>query len=115
MNRQIIGTWSGPSQTGHVVRYDFRADQTVVWTVESPDSTGDVVARFSLNTATDPLEIDIFDFESPQLKGFRFLGICRYEADDVVRLYGEPRQASDATPRPNRFSDEAIVLKRMRF
>ncbi|MDB5318765.1 MAG: hypothetical protein JWN40_396 [Phycisphaerales bacterium] len=110
MDEQIIGRWAGRSPSGELVRYDFHADQSVVWTVESADSPGDVTAKYSVNATHEPREIDIFDFDMPQLKGFRFLGIYQHEAKGVLRFYGEPRSPNNTEPRPKHFSDEAILL-----
>jgi hypothetical protein len=112
VDAQIIGSWTGETASGDVVRVIFRADQSLIWTVESPDSPGDFAATYSLNTSAEPREVDIFDFDMPQLKGFRFLGIYRYEVGGGLLLYGEPRHPNDAQPRPTHFSEEAIILHR---
>ena len=112
MDEQIIGRWAGRSPSGELVRYDFHDDQSVVWTVESSDSPGDVNAKYSVDATRDPREIDIFDFDMPQLRGFRFLGIYQHETQGILRFYGEPRSPSDTEPRPNDFSNEAILLRR---
>ncbi len=112
MDDQIIGRWAGHSTSGELMRYDFRTDQSVIWIVESADSPGDVTAKYSINAAREPREIDIFDFDMPQLKGFRFLGIYQCESRGLLRFYGEPRSPTDTEPRPNHFSDEAILLCR---
>lgn len=112
MDEWIVGSWAGRSQSGDLVRYDFRADGSVVWAVESADSPGDISAKYSVNTSAEPREVDIFDFDMPQLKGFRFLAIYRHEPDGALRFYGEPRCPDAPEPRPHRFSAEAIVLNR---
>jgi hypothetical protein len=112
VDEQIIGSWAGETPSGDLVRYIFRADRSLVWTVETPDSPGDIAAKYSVNASAEPREVDIFDFDMPQLKGFRFLGIYRHEAGGELLFYGEPRASDDAQPRPTHFSEEAIVLRR---
>ena len=113
MDANLIGRWEGLTPTGDVIRYDFRADHTVVWTVESPDSPGDITARYSVDASIEPHGIDIFDFDVQQLHGFRFLGIYQQDDDDeAIRFYGAPRGPDDDGPRPAAFPDETIVLRR---
>jgi hypothetical protein len=112
MDEHIVGSWAGRSKSGDLVRYDFRADGSVVWMVASADSPGGIEAKYVVNACAEPPEMDIFDFEMPELKGFRFLAIYRHEPDGGLRFYGEPRRTGDMEPRPRQFSIEAIVLRR---
>ena len=107
----IVGKWIGEAPNGDKITYEFKQDNTVLWTVHAKDSPGSVSAKYVVDYSTNPVNLDIFEFNLLALNEFIFLGIVEFHGDNKMLLYGEPSEYNKGS-RPTGFSDDAIEFSR---
>lgn len=109
----IVGKWVGTAPNKEKITYHFKGDNTLIWTVDSPNHPFSTSAKYSIDYTTTPIQIDIFDFSFPPLKEFLFFGIIEFKGSDKMILYGEPSNAAGgATKRPKKFGTDSVEFER---
>jgi len=109
----IVGKWMGIAPDKEKITYHFKADNTLIWTVDSPDESFSTSAKYSIDYTTKPIQIDIFDFSFSPLKEFLFFGIIEFNGMDKLILYGEPSNATKGiTKRPAMLGTDSIEFER---
>ena len=109
----IVGKWVGTVPNSEKITYHFKEDNTLIWTVDSPDSPFSTSAKYSIDYTTNPIQIDIFDFSFPPLKEFLFFGIIEFKGSGIMILYGEPSNAAGGeTKRPQKFGADSVEFKK---
>jgi hypothetical protein len=57
---QIPGRWEGRAPNGDRITYEFKADNSVVWSVDAPGFPGSVSARYSIDYTAKPAALNIY-------------------------------------------------------
>ena len=109
----IFGHWIGIAPDNTKIEYTFSDDGKVVWTVAGHS----IHAKFITKQESKLTQIDIFEFDLPQLEGVRFLGIGEI-TKNKMKFFGVPSKAGktdDGSPatRPTFFGNEAIIFDRL--
>jgi hypothetical protein len=111
---EILGRWEGTAPDGSKIGYLFSKDGQVTWTIGAQKP---IQGRYEAKKKADLVELDIFDFDLPQLNGFRFLGIAQVKGD-TMKFFGVPtrqgknRDGSPAT-HPKEFPGDAITFAKV--
>ncbi|WP_236891623.1 hypothetical protein [Desulfoluna limicola] len=109
----IIGSWKGIRSDGVAIRYQFKADGSMVWGIGDRPP---IKAVFTYDGSETPAAVDIFGFQVPQLQGFRYLGIVE-TLGDSLRFVGIPTKngltiQGDVAMRPERFPPDAMWFEK---
>ncbi len=103
------GKWVGSAVDGTKVSYDFTKDGEITWFVEEENFKKSfpqgLKGKYKVRVAEPIWQLDITDFDSPQFKQFKFLGIITIVDAKSFRMEGRPGQ------RPVKFGDEAVVFR----
>ena len=118
----LAGTWSGMPKVDVTLTYEFRDDGTATWTIEEGAKTVSVEARYTVDAARHPAEIDFFDLNvvaasdaapaSPTPENARLLGILTFVDEDLIRMDAKA-DSTGTTARPSRFGNSQVVLQRV--
>lgn len=112
-SESIVGKWEGITPNKDRITYLFKDDNTLIWTVDSPEQPFSTSAKYSIDYTTSPIQIDIFDFSFPRLNEFLFFGIVEFKGSGKMVLYGEPVHSSAASiKRPQNFGRESVLFER---
>lgn len=110
-NDFLIGEWSGTSKEGSTVTYKFEPNGMLTWDVNEAsfrqNAPFGLRAKYTIRKRDGLWEIDIYDFDSPQLKDYEFKGIIRPMLEG--RFDMEP-PSPDSLERPQSFTDNAIIF-----
>ena len=109
----IQGHWRGIAPDKSNIEYTFSADGQVVWTVGKHS----IHAKFKTKHEAKLTQIDIFEFEQPQLEGFSFLGIAEI-TKSKMKFYGIPSSVGKSpdgrtVTRPTAFGNDTIIFNRV--
>lgn len=108
----IIGKWLGKGLVGEDVIFHFMTDNSAIWFVDAHDSPGPIRVKYSIDYSTNPVQIDIFDFELPRLNGFRLLAIIEFHGNNEMLMDGELVKGTKGV-RPTRFRGDATLYTRV--
>ena len=118
----LAGTWSGMPKVDVTLTYEFRDDGTAMWTMEEGAKTVSVEARYTVDAARHPAEIDFFDLNvvaasdaapaSPTPENARLLGILTFVDEDLIRMDAKA-DSTGTTARPSQFGNSQVVLQRV--
>jgi hypothetical protein len=105
----FVGSWVAEAPDGTKVSYEFTKEGAVIWRVEdegfeqlAPDG---LKGKYRVRVADPVWQIDITDFEHPEFKPFKFLGIIEILGEERFRMEGEPGR------RPKSFGEGSLVFK----
>ncbi len=110
---EIIGKWEGRSPQGDVVSYEFKADNSVLWTVDKPTFPGSITGRYSVDYSTKPIQLNMFEFGIEAAKGFQFLGIVEFISPTKMKMDGIMVQKDSSEGRPKEFTGRAIEFSKI--
>ena len=111
-NFDIKGTWEGKARDGTVLQYTFTKAGLVTWIVKHPKFKQafpkGLTGKFKVTILKPYAHLDITDFDSPQFKGFKFLGIFQIINKKSFKLEAARNPAG---PRIKYFTPDAIEFK----
>jgi hypothetical protein len=109
---RIVGSWIGHANTGIVIKYRF-TDQHVFWNIDDAEFKkefpGGIQAKYRFETGEKYLQIDMYDFENPQLKHFTLRGIMQFRDANHFRMTA-PNEPT--ATRPNEFDEHTVEFTR---
>lgn len=111
----IAGTWTCITPENERLEYVFAENGNATWTIGGRLVRAKYEARAR---GANLIEIDMFDFDLPQLAGVRFLGLAK-ATGDVMILTGVPvkdGKTPDGQPanRPGNVGKDAVTLTRVK-
>lgn len=114
-NVEIVGQWIGVTPENERIEYVFTRDGKVTWIVEKERA---IHAKYETEPSGTIIKIDMFDFDIPQLAGFRFLGIAEI-TETKMKIIGVPvkgGKSPDGTPaeRPKNIGKDAIICAKLK-
>jgi len=111
-NFDINGTWVGKAKDGTVLQYAFAKTGLVTWIVKHPKFKQafpkGLTGKFKITMLKPYSHLDITDFNSPQFKGFKFLGIFKVINKNSFKLEAA---RNPTAPRIKNFTPDAIEFK----
>lgn len=100
----IVGQWN---RQFAVMPFEFGADSKMRWEQNGKKFS----ASYRLDTSKNPAQIDLFDFDNPEMatKGARLSGIFEIMSDGRMRFETGPKQPGGGA---TKFSEEADIYQR---
>jgi hypothetical protein len=111
-SRAVTGKWMGIAPNGDEVTMIFYEDGSMIWSITKTDNRERMLqAKYNVRYNTKPGEIDIFDFNVPELRDHRFLGIIELRGTDKMLMLGRYTDKQENV-RPKKFAEDAIEFTR---
>ena len=82
----IVGKWEGKSPQGEKISYEFKADKSVIWNIDSDTFPGPITAHYSVDYSTKPVKLDMFDFSYAPMNAVRVLAIVEFISPTKIKI-----------------------------
>ena len=114
MAEEIIGKWVGKTPEGFAISYEFKEDNSVIWSVDTKGFPGPITARYSVDFSTNPIQLDMFDYSYGSLKGLKFIGIVEFLSPTKIKIDGlRVKEEGSKTERQKIFTARAIEFSKV--
>jgi hypothetical protein len=110
---EIVGKWEGKTPQGEAITYEFKEDHSVIWNLDSPGFPGPITAKYSLDSSTEPMQLDMSDFSVGMLKGVQFVGIIEFLSPTKIKIDGIQAGSDELDKRPKQFTGRAIEFSKV--
>lgn len=109
----LVGRWSGASDDGIIVTIDFKEDMTLEWTSETKSEVHGFSATYEIDPSSNPIAVDIYDIDSPELPRGLMLGIVEFLGPSSIRFEASVGMRDQHISRPSSFGNTTVELKKV--
>ena len=109
----IVGKWEGKSPQGEKISYEFKADKSVIWNIDSDTFPGPITAHYSVDYSTKPVKLDMFDFSYAPMNAVRVLAIVEFISPTKIKINAAGGAAGSKNLRPTSFNINTVEFNKV--